>query len=74
MPLSTPPIPMSVELTRTVSVPAPASTLVGPATVRTMIVSSPSFVVSAVLPVWVEWIVKVSPPEPRSIVSSSNVV
>jgi hypothetical protein len=74
MPTRLPPVPVSVEEMRTVSSPAPVATEVTPETLRTMTASAPLLVVSAVVPVCVEWTVKVSPPEPRSMVRASNAV
>ena len=75
MPLITPPMPDAVELIRTVSSPAWVLTCSGPLTVRMTTVSPPEPVVSSVVrcgPLWVLSTVKVSLPEPRAMLRSSN--
>ena len=73
--LMTPPMPVAVELTRTVSSSEPVNTASGPETVRMMTRSAPSLVritVGRLGPAWVLSTVRVSAPEPRAIVRSST--
>ncbi len=77
IPVSTPPMPVWVELTRTVSSPAWVDTCSGPLTVRMTTVSLPAPVASSVVraePACVLSTVNVSLPEPSAIDRSSNVV
>ena len=75
MPVRAPPVPVMVELTRTVSSPVPVSMLVGPLMVRTMTVSLPAQVASDVVrkaPACVLSMVKVSLPDPSPMSRSSK--
>ena len=77
MPSRVPPVPVLVELTRTVSSPAPRWTSVRPLTDRTTTVSLPapvSIVVGREVPAWVLSTVYVSLPEPRATARLSKAV